>query len=1010
LGRNVGMSKKQKGQSPAKQSAPSVIKPSGGDHNNGGDIVHSIAVDGLYQTWFLDYASYVILERAVPRIEDGFKPVQRRIMHSLKEMDDGRFNKVANVIGSTMQYHPHGDAAIGEAIVNIGQKDILIETQGNWGDVRTGDGAAAPRYIEARLSKFALDVVYNPQTTEWQLSYDGRKREPVTLPVKFPLLLAQGVEGIAVGLSTKILPHNFNELIKASMDILKGKNPKIYPDFPTGGIGDFTEYNQGLRGGKIKVRARIEVTDKKTLTIRDIPFSTTTTSLMESIVKASEKGQIKVKQVIDNTAKDIEIQILLQPGQSPEVAMDALYAFTDCEISISPNCCVIIEDKPHFTPVNEILKYNTSQTLELLKRELQIRKGELMEKILFSSLEKIFIENRIYRNIEEAKTWEEVISTIDKGLKPHKKKFYREITTDDIVRLTEIRIKRISKFDAFKADEMLKDLEKELKQTEHHLKHLVDYALSYYQNLLDKYGKGRERKTEIKSFQSVTAIEVIANNQKLYVNREDGFAGYGLKRDEYICDCSDLDDIIAIRKDGKMKVSRIQEKVFMGKDILYIGIWKKNDDRMVYNVVYNDSKSGKGFAKRFTLPGVTREKEYDLTQGHPNSKLLYVSGNPNGEAEKVEVKLSQASTARKKIFNYDFSELEIKGRAARGNIITKYPIRKVDFLKAGSSTLSKLTLWYDADAGRLNKDKRGKYLGKFDGDDKIIAFSRNGSYKITSYELSNRYEPEKTLLVEKFNQDKPVSAVYVDGDSKQYIVKRFMIETSTPDKEFPFISEAIGSRLILATTSETPEVEMEFIKAKGKDKETKVINLEDVIDVKGWKAIGNKLSEYKVTKVSLIQDPDEGEPEEGEEEKEATESENDSQSSKKKFEPSPAAVEEDGQANLFKLPEKPSQSQQGQQNQQQSPRPKVQVEQQSLFGESPKSSQQKSQSQNPSQNQNPSQSQQREKESEEEVKLDSPEVAKSENPEVKKADDSKTGGKQNDGRVLGVGETIELDI
>src|SRR6187402_3357905 len=544
------MSKKQN----PKAEKPKVSKEGsngagGGDHN-----VHSIALDGLYQNWFLEYASYVILERAVPRIEDGFKPVQRRIMHSLKEMADGRFNKVANVIGNTMQYHPHGDASIGEAIVNIGQKDLLIDTQGNWGDVRTGDSAAAPRYIEARLSKFALDVAFNGQTTEWQLSYDGRKKEPVTLPVKFPLLLAQGVEGIAVGLSTKILPHNFNELIKASIDVLKGKNPKIYPDFFTGGIADFSEYNQGLRGGKIKVRAKIDISDKKTLIIKEIPFSTTTTSLMESIVKASEKGQIKVKQVVDNTAKNVEIQIHLQPGQSPEIALDALYAFTDCEISISPNSCVIVEDKPQFLPVGDILKYNTEQTVQLLKQELEIRKAELMERILFSSLEKIFIENRIYRDIEEAESWEEVITTIDKGLKPHKKKFYREITRDDIVRLTEIKIKRISKFDSFKADELMRDLEKQLKETEHHLRHLVDYAIGYFQNLLEKYGKGRERKTEIKSFQSVTAVEVIANNQKLYVNRVDGFIGYGLKRDEntqYICDCSELDDVIAIRKDGK---------------------------------------------------------------------------------------------------------------------------------------------------------------------------------------------------------------------------------------------------------------------------------------------------------------------------------------------------------------------------------------------------------------------------------------------------------------------------
>ncbi|HEY0654236.1 MAG TPA: DNA gyrase/topoisomerase IV subunit A [Chryseosolibacter sp.] len=848
------MSKKKP---PLGKPTVSSTNTNGANGSANGDAVHSIALDGLYQNWFLDYASYVILERAVPRIEDGFKPVQRRIMHSLKEMDDGRFNKVANVIGNAMQYHPHGDAAIGEAIVNLGQKDILIETQGNWGDIRTGDGAAAPRYIEARLSKFALDVVYNPQTTEWQLSYDGRKKEPVTLPVKFPLLLAQGVEGIAVGLSTKILPHNFNELIKASIDVLKEKRPKIYPDFPTGGIADFSEYNNGMRGGKVKVRAKIEVVDKKTLVIKEIPFSTTTTSLMESIVKASEKGQIKVKQVIDNTAKDVEIQILLQPGQSPEIAMDALYAFTDCEISISPNACVIVEDKPAFMGVTDILKYNTEQTVKLLKRELEIRKAELMEKILFSSLEKIFIENKIYRDIEEARTWEEVIARIDKGLKPHKKKFYREITTDDIVKLTEIKIKRISKFDSFKADEMLKDLEKELKETQHHLRHLTDYAIAYFQNLLEKYGKGRERKTEIKSFQSVSATEVIASNQKLYVNRADGFVGYGLKRDdktEFITDCSDLDNVIVIRKDGKALISKIQEKGFMGKDILYAGIWKKADDRMVYNVIYSDGKSGRTFAKRFNLPGVTRDKEYDLTQGHPNSKIHYVSGNPNGEAETVEVKLSPASTARKKIFEYDFSELEVKGRSSRGNTITHYPVRKVDFLKAGASTLSKIDLWYDEAAGRLNKDGRGRKLGKFDGDDLIIAFMRNGSYKITNFDLTNRYDPEKTLHVEKFNPKKVISAVYVDGESKQYMVKRFNIETSTTDKEFGFISEGIGSRLIVVSTAESPEVEVEIQKAKDKPKKIETMSLDELVEVKGWKALGNRLSEYKVTKVNLVQD------------------------------------------------------------------------------------------------------------------------------------------------------------
>lgn len=988
--------------------APGRAKPkeltgdgvNGADNGQNGDVIHSIALDGLYENWFLEYASYVILERAVPRIEDGLKPVQRRIMHSLKEMDDGRFNKVANVIGNTMQYHPHGDAAIGEAMVNLGQKDLLIETQGNWGDVRTGDSAAAPRYIEARLSKFALEVVYNPQTTEWQLSYDGRKKEPVTLPVKFPLLLAQGVEGIAVGLSTRVLPHNFCELIKASIDVLKGKNPKIYPDFPTGGIADFSEYNQGLRGGRIKVRAKIEIIDKKTLAIKEIPYSTTTTSLMESIVKASEKGKIKVKQVVDNTARDVEILIHLQPGQSPEIAMEALYAFTDCEISISPNACVIVEDKPKFMAVNQILKYNTDLTVTLLKKELEILKGELMEKILFSSLEKIFIQNRIYRNIEEAETWEEVISIIDKGLKPHKKKFYREITTDDIVRLTEIRIKRISKYDGFKADEMLRDLEKELKETQHHLRHLTDYAISYFQNLLEKYGKGRERKTEMKNFQSVTAVEVIANNQKLYVNRTDGFAGYGLKRDEYICDCSELDDVIVIRKDGKALVSRIQEKAFMGKDILYIGIWKKGDDRMVYNLVYSDAKSGKGFAKRFNLPGVIRDKEYDLTQGEKNSRIHYVSGNPNGEAEVVEVKLTPASTARKKIFQFDFADLEIKGRAARGNIITKYPIRKVEFLKAGSSTLSKLDLWYDADSGRLNRDKRGKYLGKFDADDKIIAFMRNGSYKITSYELTNRYEPERVLHLEKFHPERAVAAVYVDGETKQFMVKRFMIETSTADKEFVFISEAIGSRLVLVTTAESPEAEMEVIKGKDKARKTETINLEELVDIKGWKALGNRLSEYKVTKLTLVQDDEPGYEEPGEDqEEEVAESQKDSQSPKKKIgEPFPqpeqeAQVGEDGQAILFGEAEKP------QQQTQPKPAPshknqgtKVKVEQQNLFGQN---QEQEKDSRDPK------------SESETKIALAAPGTFPALGTEDAKSREEKP---KNDGPSFNVGETIEFEL
>ncbi len=910
---------------------------------DGVDVIHSINIDGMYQNWFLDYASYVILERAVPRIEDGLKPVQRRILHSLREMDDGRFNKVANVIGNTMQFHPHGDAAIGEAIVNIGQKDILLDTQGNWGDVRTGDGAAAPRYIEARLSKFALEVVYNAQTTEWQLSYDGRKKEPVTLPVKFPLLLAQGVEGIAVGLSTKILPHNFCELIKASIDVLKGKNSRIYPDFPTGGIADFSEYDQGYRGGKIKVRAKVEIIDKKTLAVKEIPFGTTTSSLMDSIVKASEKGKIKVKQVVDNTAKDVEILIHLQPGQSPEISIDALYAFTDCEVPISPNACVIVEDKPQFMKVNEILKYNTEQTVKLLKRELEIRKAELMEKILFSSLEKIFIEKRIYRAIEECETFEEVITTIDKGLKPYKKQFYREITRDDILRLTEIKIKRISKYDSFKADDLLLDFEKGLKETLHHLKHLVDYAIAYYQNLLEKYGKGRERKTEIKSFQSVTAVEVIANNQKLYANREDGFIGWGLKKGDYICECSELDDIIAIRRDGKAVVKRIAEKVFMGKDILHAGLWKKGDERMVYNIIYSDGKSGKSFAKRCAMPAIIRDKEYNLDQGNPNSKVHYLSANPNGEAEIVEVKLSQGSTARKKIFDFDFSELEIKGRGARGNTITKYPVRKVDFKEARGSTLSGLDLWYDEGSGRLNKEGRGKRLGKFDGDDQILAVTRGGTYRITNYELTNRYEPEKTILVEKFNPKKVISAVCWDGESKLHFVKRFQVETNSLDKEFGFISEGIGSRLEFVTTSDTPEIEIEVVKGKGKEKETEVLNLEDIIDVKGWKAMGNRLSQYKVTKVKPVEEPEDTGLEEGDEESElilATETGMGSQSSKKKSETEPieegkpafAKASAGKQVGLFTEPKQDSNSKVKGKEARQLPK-KQKAEQADLFGE-----------------------------------------------------------------------------
>ncbi|PSL07427.1 DNA gyrase/topoisomerase IV subunit A [Cecembia rubra] len=810
----------------------------------------SIPVTGMYKDWFLDYASYVILERAVPAIEDGLKPVQRRILHAMKEMDDGRFNKVANIIGQSMQYHPHGDASIGDAIVNLGQKDLLIETQGNWGDIRTGDSAAAARYIEARLSKFALEVVFNPQTTDWQLSYDGRKREPVTLPVKFPLLLAQGVEGIAVGLSTKILPHNFIELIDGSIAILKGEKTNILPDFPTGGLADFSEYNEGLRGGRIKVRARIEEEDNKTLIIKDIPFGTTTNSLIDSIIKANDKGKIKIKKVIDNTAKDVEIQIQLAPGQSPDMTIDALYAFTDCEVSISPNACVIINEKPVFLSVNEILEYNTQQTKTLLKRELEIRKGELMEKLLFSSLEKIFIENRIYRDIEECETWDAVIETIDRGLDPFKPDFYREITTDDIIRLTEIKIKRISKFDSFKADELMRKLQEELKEVNHNLKHLTDFAVKYYENLLAKYGKGRERKTEIRTFDTIEATVVAANNAKLYVNRSDGFVGYGLKKDEFVCDCSDLDDIIVFRRDGKCVVTKIQEKGFVGKDIIHVGVFRKGDERMVYNLIYLDGTSGRAMVKRFQVLGVTRDREYDLTKGTKGSKVMYLTANPNGEAEIVTVYLTQGAKARIKVFDFDFSTIEIKGRSAGGNILTKYPVRKIQLKMEGVSTLGGLDVFYDASIGRLNTDQRGTWIGNFLGEDRIIVFYKNGDYELTSFELTNRYEANDVLLIEKFNPEKVISLVYFDGASKNYFVKRFLIETTTINKKFNVISDHKQSKLLVVSTEKQPQIKVKV--AKGKEQEELEFDLDMLIDIKGWKAIGNKLTSHQVLEVSLL--------------------------------------------------------------------------------------------------------------------------------------------------------------
>ncbi|MBK7442780.1 MAG: DNA gyrase/topoisomerase IV subunit A [Bacteroidetes bacterium] len=807
-------------------------------------------VSGMYKDWFLDYASYVILERAVPDIRDGVKPVQRRILHAMREMDDGRFHKVANVIGQTMQYHPHGDAAIGDALVNIGQKDLLIETQGNWGDVRTGDDAAAPRYIEARLSKFALEVVFNKETTEWQLSYDGRKAEPVFLPVKFPLVLAMGVEGIAVGLSTKILTHNFCELILASIEVLKGNPTKILPDFANGGYIDVSDYNSGERGSKIRCRAKMEVADKKTILIKEIPYGTTTSSLIDSIIKANDKGKIKIKKVTDNTAKDVEIAIELAAGVSPDVTVDALYAFTDCEISISPSTCVIEDDTPLFLTVDEILRRSTKNTKNLLKLELELRLEELNEKWHFSSLEKIFIENRIYRDIEECETWEAVIKTIDKGLDPYKKLLVREVTEDDIVRLTEIKIKRISKFDAFKADEYIRALENEMKEVKHNLRHLTDYAIKYFEDLLKKYGKGRERKSEIRKFDTIEAKAVVANNAKLYVNREEGFVGFGLKKDEFICDCSDIDDIIAFTDEGKMKVVRIADKVFIGKKIVYAAVWKKEDERMTYHMIYSDSKSGKAFAKRFNVTAITRDKEYDLTQGNPKSKVWYFSANPNSESEVVNIQLHPNAKAKIKIFDFDFGELAVKGRSSMGNTITKYGLRKVVQKEKGTSTLGGRKLWLDETVGRLNIDSRGRYLGEFDTGDNILVIYRDGNYELTNFELSNRFEMRDVMLVEKFNENDVISAAYWDNASKNMYVKRFYIEAIVPDKKYPFISETPGSKLYYATNHPFPVLELILVKGRKGEEVTELIEVADFIDIKGWKSQGNRLSQYEIKKVT----------------------------------------------------------------------------------------------------------------------------------------------------------------
>ena len=815
-------------------------------------------VTGMYKDWFLEYASYVILERAVPGINDGFKPVQRRIMHSMKDLDDGRYNKVANIVGHTMQYHPHGDASIADAMVQLGQKELLIDMQGNWGNTLTGDRAAASRYIEARLSKFALDVVFNPKTTEWQASYDGRKKEPVNLPVKFPLLLAQGAEGIAVGLSTKILPHNFIELIDASIKYLKGRSFSILPDFLTGGIADFSNYNDGKRGGKVRVRAKISQLDKKTLVITEIPFGTTTSTLIDSIVKANEKGKIKIKKIEDNTAANVEILVHLPPNISPDKTIDALFAFTNCENSISPLCCIIDDNKPRFIGVTEMLKTSTDYTIHLLKRELEIQLYELEEQWHFASLERIFIENRIYRDIEEQETWKGVIKAIDIGLQPHIKLLKRAITEEDIVRLTEIRIKKISKFDLDKATQFIEGLEDKIAKVKEYLENLITYAIDYFKRLKSTYGKDKDRKTEIRSFHDIVATKVVIRNTKLYVNREEGFIGTSLRKDEYITDCSDIDDIIVFRKDGKMIVSKVASKTFVGKDIIHIAIFKKKDTRTIYNMMYRDGKSGASYMKRFAVTGVTRDKEYDLTTGKSNSLVHYFTANPNGEAEAVTVLLRSIGSIKKLKWDIDFSDLAVKGRGVRGNTITKFAIRKVEFKSSGVSTLKPRKIWFDDTVQRLNVDSRGELLGEFRAEDKILIANQSGKIKAVTPDLQMHFEDDMIVL-EKWKPNKPIAVLYYDGEKERYYIKRFLIETE--DKEEVFISDHSKSQLEIIVVDYRPMAEVVFSKRSLENKE---VNFEEFIAIKGIKAQGNQLTADKIKQVNLLASLPYEEPEEPE--------------------------------------------------------------------------------------------------------------------------------------------------
>jgi len=816
-----------------------------------GDTHETITrISGMYQDWFLDYASYVILERAVPAIEDGFKPVQRRIMHSMKDLDDGRYNKVANIVGHTMQYHPHGDASIADAMVQIGQKDLLIDTQGNWGNILTGDSAAASRYIEARLSKFALDVVYNPKITEWQASYDGRRKEPINLPVMFPLLLAQGGEGIAVGLSTKILPHNFIELIEASIKYLKKKSFTLFPDFPTAGIIDVSDYKDGLRGGRIRIRAKISQLDKSTLVITEIPYGTNTTSLIDSILKANEKGKIKIKKIEDNTAADVEILVHLPSGISPDKTIDALYAFTSCESSISPLGCVIEDNKPLFIGVTDMLKRSTDNTVQLLKSDLEIKLDEYEEQWHFASLERIFIENRIYHDIEEEETWEGVINAIDKGLQPHIKHLKRAITQEDIERLTEIRIKRISKFDIDKAQQRIEALEDQIAQVKHDLENLIDYAIAYFTRLKKDYGAGRERKTEIRTFDDVDATKVVIRNTKLYVNKEEGFVGTSLKKDEYVCDCSDIDDIIVFTKDGKMIITKVDAKTFVGKDIIHVEVFDKKDNRTIYNLIYRDGAKGPSYIKRFAVTSITRDKEYDLTNGSKGSTILYFSANANGEAEVITVNLRQVGSIKKLKWDLDFADILIKGRNSKGNLVTKYSIRKIELKEKGISTLKPRKIWFDDSVQRLNVDGRGELIGEFRGEDRLLIITQSGTIKTILPELTSHFDNDMIVL-EKWLPKKPISAIYYDGEKERYFVKRFLIENE--NKEEVFISEHQKSQLEVVSTDWIPRVEVVFAKERGKDQKDNVeVNLQEFIAIKGIKALGNQLTPEKVKQINLL--------------------------------------------------------------------------------------------------------------------------------------------------------------